>query len=71
MSGTVDIQKVCADVTGYGNYVPCRLCTAWVPRFDLEAGLLPEETRHGVDGLKVFFLAERDRRLKLREEYTK
>ena len=65
------IRKVFESITGHAELVPCRICKGFRWREHVEAGLLPEETRHGVDGLKVFFLAERDRRLKLREEYTK
>ena len=49
-------------VSGHVNLVPCRLCTAYVPRELLTPGLLPEETHHSGEDLRGFHLAEKERR---------
>ena len=71
MFGKVNVREVCAAVTGYQQYVPCRLCTAWVPRFDLEPGLLPEETHHDAPTLTKFGTEERQRRVVMAEKGRK
>ena len=49
-------------VSGHVDLVPCRLCTAYVPREQLTPGLLPEETHHSGEDLLGFHLAEKARR---------
>ena len=49
-------------VSGHVDLVPCRLCTAYVPREQLAGGLLPEETHHDADDLRDFHMQERKRR---------
>ena len=69
MTRMVDVREVCAAVMGYNRYVPCRICTAFVPRYDLEPGLLPEETHHDANALKRYFEAEAGRRQEIGERH--
>ena len=69
MTRMVDVREVCASVMGYNRYVPCRICTAFVPRYDLEPGLLPEETHHDTDALKRFFQGEIGRRQEMGQRH--
>ena len=62
MSSMADVRDVCASVMGYQRYVPCRICTAFVPRFELTEGLLPEETHHDAATLQRYFKDEGERR---------
>ena len=62
MSSMADVRDVCASVMGYQRYVPCRICTAFVPRVDLTPGLLPEETHHDAHTLQHYFQDEGNRR---------
>ena len=71
MAGKVDVQGICATVTGYQHYVPCRICTAWVPRMELEPGLLPDETHHDAPTLMKFWTEEKERRTAMADEWRK
>ena len=64
------IISVCEAVTGHVDLVPCRLCTGFVSRSQLELGLLPEETHHSAEELCDFFAAEKQRREDLKKELT-
>ena len=61
-------HQVCEDVGGHAQLVPCRICTAWIPRAELESGLLPEETHHSSEDLRNFFAGEVERRRALAVE---
>ena len=59
------MAQICGQVkrvSGHIDLVPCRLCTAYVPREQLMPGLLPEETHHSEEDLRGFHLAEKERR---------
>ena len=68
-SGMMDpITAVCTLATGHEGLVPCRICTAFVPRCHLDGGLLPEETHHDEPALTQFFAFEARRRLERQQE---
>ena len=65
------VISVCEAVTGHVDLVPCRLCTGYVPRSQLEGGLLPEETHHDAETLLNFFAQEKQRRDDIQRELTR
>ena len=62
------ITAVCAKAAGHEDLVPCRICTAFVPRSHLDGGLLPEETHHDEAALMEFFEFETQRRMDRQRE---
>ena len=67
MANLTEICKVCESILGHAELVPCRICTGFIPRSQLEPGLTPEETHHDMEVLKRFYQAERERRQQLRK----
>ena len=64
------IISICEAVTGHVDLVPCRLCTGFVSRSQLELGLLPEETHHSAEELCDFYSAEKQRRDDMKRELS-
>ena len=64
------VVKECTRISGHPDLVPCRICTALVPRSCL-GGALPEETHHDADTLREFFNDEKRRRDDIAEQVNK
>ena len=65
------IVKECMKISGHPELVPCRICTAFVSRSQLEGGKLPEETHHDAETLRVFFAGEQKRREDRKDEWKR